>query len=329
MEFEGRRRWLGLLAATLALPGCVSMGPRPEPRQALPADWDNRARGRAGRRPPPRWWTAFEDAGAGCAGRTRAGGQPDAGTGGATARGARPCRVPARPRPCRRSAHGAAQRQHRLFGPHGANELSGAEAGQGGITAGAGRTVHRLLPGRFRRPPGNPTCSGGRIAAATGRGARERRRRRSRLARGPKSWPPRPCARYIERSAAAPSGAVRPAGRPAPSARPCRSADAGIASDFGTAPACWAETAAQLPLSAHWRGSTRSVRRCLPERARSRRAAGVRRPAPAARRADRAPAGRYRARPAGHPSRGTAGAAGRGRTAGVDRRAIPAPDPVR
>ena len=27
--------------------------------------------------------------------------------------------------------HGAAQRQHRLSGPHGANELSGAEAGQG------------------------------------------------------------------------------------------------------------------------------------------------------------------------------------------------------
>ena len=182
MEFEGRRRWLGLLAATLALPGCVSMGPRPEPRQALPADWDNRGEVAARTETPPRWWTAFEDAELDALAERALAGNLTLAQAAQRLKAARALsRSSAAQALPQIGSHGAAQRQHRLSGPHGANELSGAEAGRANY-AGAGRTVHRLLPGRFRRPLGTRPVRPHR--RRHGRGARERRRRRSRLARG-------------------------------------------------------------------------------------------------------------------------------------------------
>ena len=227
MELEGRRRWLGLLAATLALPGCVSMGPRPEPRQALPADWYNRGEVAARTEAPPRWWTAFEDAELDALAERALAGNLTLAQAAQRLKAARALsRSSAAQALPQIGLHGAAQRQHRLSGPHGANELSGAEAGQGELAAGAGRTVHRLLPGRFRRPLGTRPVRPHR--RRHGRGARERRRRRSRLARGQGVGGRRGRARLYRtaRRAAAPSGAVRPAGRPAPSARPGAGAQA-------------------------------------------------------------------------------------------------------
>ena len=132
MELEGRRRWLGLLAATLALPGCVSMGPRPEPRQALPADWDNRGEAPVRTEAPPRWWTAFEDAELDALAERALAGNLTLAQAAQRLKAARALsRSSAAQALPQIGLHGAAQRQHRLSGPHGANELSGAEAGQG------------------------------------------------------------------------------------------------------------------------------------------------------------------------------------------------------
>ena len=131
MEFEGRRRWLGLLAATLALPGCVSMGPRPE-QAALPADWDNRGEVAARTETPPRWWTAFEDAELDALAERALAGNLTLAQAAQRLKAARALsRSSAAQALPQIGLHGAAQRQHRLSGPHGANELSGAEAGQG------------------------------------------------------------------------------------------------------------------------------------------------------------------------------------------------------
>ena len=80
---------------------------------------------------PPRWWTAFEDAELDAlAERALAGNLTLAQAAQRKAARALSRSSAAQALP-QIGLHGAAQRQHRLSGPHGANELSGAEAGQG------------------------------------------------------------------------------------------------------------------------------------------------------------------------------------------------------
>ena len=283
MEFEGRRRWLGLLAATLALPGCVSMGPRPEPRQALPADWDNRGEVAARTETPPRWWTAFEDAELDALAERALAGNLTLAQAAQRLRRRAPCRVPARPRPCRRSACTAPP-----------------SASTGCLVRTARTSCPAPKPGRanyrWRRkngpsaitrpvstPAGNSTCSAASPPPRTRR-ARAPAPPKPTCARPGCRWPPRPCAPTS--NCAARSGAIRccPAcwTTSAICSPWCRSADARAspAISMWTAPACWKpKRPPSCRCRRNWRGSTRSVWRCLPERARSRRAAGVRRPA--------------------------------------------------
>ena len=190
--------------------------------------------------------------GAGCAGRTRAGGQPDAGT--RRRNGSRrraPCRVPARPRPCRRSACTAPPSASRLSGPHGANSCPAPKPGRANC-----RWRRKNGPSAITRPvstpAGNSTCSAASPPPRTRArepGAAETDLRAARVSVAAEAVR----LHRTARRAAAPSGAVRPAGRPAPSARPGAGAQTrGIASDFDVdrASVLEAETAAQLPLSA-------------------------------------------------------------------------------
>ena len=192
--------------------------------------------------------------GAGCAGRTRAGGQPDAGPGGATAQGgARPVAFqrgpglaadrPARRRPAPAQVVWSARRERAVR----------RRSRAGRIAAGAGRTVHRLLPGRFRRPLGTRPVRPHR--RRHGRGARERRRRRSRLARGQGVGGRRGRARLYRTARAQRrhqvlSGLLDDQRHLLALVQERRRA--GIASDFDVdrASVLEAETAAQLPLSA-------------------------------------------------------------------------------
>ena len=330
MELEGRRRWLGLLAATLALPGCVSMGPRPEPRQALPADWYNRGEVAARTEAPPRWWTAFEDAELDALAERALAGNLTLAQAAQRLKAARALsRSSAAQALPQIGLHGAAQRQHRLSGPHGANELSGAEAGQGELPlAQEERSIGYYQAGFDARWELDLF---GRIAAATDAARASAAPADLRAARV--SVAAEAVRAYIELRGAQRrhqvlSGLLDDQRHLLALVQERRRA--GIASDFDVdrASVLEAETAAQLPLSAQLarqHAQRLAVLTGEPDRAGLLASAGQ----PAARRADRAAAGRYRARPAGHPSRGTAGAAGRGRTTGVDRRAIPAPDPVR
>ena len=302
MELEGRRRWLGLLAATLALPGCVSMGPRPEPRQALPADWYNRGEVAARTGGAAALVDGLRGRGAGCAGRTRAGGQPDAGPGGATAQGgARPVAFqrgpglaadrPARRRPAPAQVVWSARRERAVRRRSRAGRIS--------------RWRRKNGPSAITRPvstpAGNSTCSAASPPPRTRR-ARAPAPPKPTCARPGCRWPPRPCAPISNCArAAAPSGAVRPAGRPAPSARPGAGAQARRHRQrFRCGPRQRAGSRNGRPAAAV--GATGAAARAAsggayrrePDRA---RAAGVSRPAPAARRADRAAAGRCRARP--------------------------------
>ena len=331
MEFEGRRRWLGLLAATLALPGCVSMGPRPEPRQALPADWDNRGEVAARTETPPRWWTAFEDAELDALAERALAGNLTLAQAAQRLKAARALsRSSAAQALPQIGLHGAAQRQHRLSGPHGANELSGAEAGQGELPlAQEERSIGYYQAGFDARWELDLF---GRIAAATdaaraSAGAAEADLRAARVSVAAEAV--RAIELRAQRRHQVLSGLLDDQRHLLALVQERRRA--GIASDFDVdrASVLEAETAAQLPLSAQL--ARQHAQRLAVLTGESQIAPGLLASAgqPAARRADRAAAGRYRARPAGHPSRGTAGAAGRGRTAGVDRRAIPAPDPVR
>ena len=268
MELEGRRRWLGLLAATLALPGCVSMGPRPEP-------------GRPCRRTGP--------------GR---GGRAD---GGAAAL---------------------------VDGLRGQLDALAERALAGNLTlAQAAQRLKRRAPCRVASPP--PRTRRARPAPPKPTCARPGCR-----------WPPRPCAPIS--NCAARSGAIRccPASGASgllddqqPSARLVQGARrrAGIASDFDVdrASVLEAETAAQLPLSAQL--ARQHAQRLAVLTGESQIAPGL-----------LASAGQP-CRAASRPRRCRPISCASGRTSvarnsrccrprpnyGVDRRAIPAPDPVR
>ena len=327
---EGRRRWLGLLAATLALPAACRWDRGRSPGR--PAGGLGQP-GRGGRADgaPPRWWTAFEDAELDALAERALAGNLTLAQAAQRLKAARALsRSSAAQALPQIGLHGAAQRQHRLSGPHGANELSGAEAGQGELPlAQEERSIGYYQAGFDARWELDLF---GRIAAATdaarASGAAEADLRAARV-----SVAAGPCAPTS--NCAARSGAIRccPAcwTTSAICSPWCRSADARHRQRFRCGPRQRAGSRNGRPVAAV--GATGAAARAASggayRRARSR--PGCWRPpaSPAARRADRAAAGRYRARPAGHPSRGTAGAAGRGRTAGVDRRAIPAPDPVR
>ena len=274
MELEGRRRWLGLLAATLALPGCVSMGPRPEPRQALPADWYNRGEVAARTEAPPRWWTAFEDAELDALAERALAGNLTLAQAAQRLKAARALsRSSAAQALPQIGLHGAAQRQHRLSGPHGANELSGAEAGQGELPlAQEERSIGYYQAGFDARWELDLF---GRIAAATdaaraSAGAAEADLRAARVSVAAEA-----VRAYIELRAR--SGAIRccPAcwTTSAICSPWCRSAGAPAspAISMWTAPACWKpKRPPSCRCRRNWRGSTRSVWRCLlrePDRA--------------------------------------------------------------
>ena len=201
---EGRRRWLGLLAATLALPGCVSMGPRPEPGRPCRRTGTTGAKVAARTEAPPRWWTAFEDAELDALAERALAGNLTLAQAAQRLRRRAPCRVPARPRPCRSACTRRPAPAQVVWSARRERAVR-RRSRAGRITAGAGRTVHRLLPGRFRRPlgtrpvrphrrrhgrgarehpaPPKPTCARARVSVAAGpcapiselRGARQHR----------------------------------------------------------------------------------------------------------------------------------------------------------
>ena len=291
--------------------------------------------GRGGRADgtPPRWWTAFEDAELDALAERALAGNLTLAQAAQRLKAARALsRSSAAQALPQIGLHGAAQRQHRLSGPHGANELSGAEAGQGELPlAQEERSIGYYQAGFDARWELDLF---GRIAAATdaaraSAGAAEADLRAARVSVAAEAVRAYIELRGAQRRHQVLSGLLDDQRHLLALVQERRRA--GIASDFDVdrASVLEAETAAQLPLSAQL--ARQHAQRLAVLTGESQIAPGLLASAgqPAARRADRAAAGRYRARPAGHPSRGTAGAAGRGRTAGVDRRAIPAPDPVR
>ena len=169
---------------------------------------------------PPRWWTAFEDAELDALAERALAGNLTLAQAAQRLKAARALsRSSAAQALPQIGLHGAAQRQHRLSGPHGANELSGAEAGQGELPlAQEERSIGYYQAGFDARWELDLF---GRIAAATdaaraSAGAAEADLRAARVSVAAEAVR----AYRTARRAAAPSGAVRPAGRPAPSARP-------------------------------------------------------------------------------------------------------------